>query len=83
MNLGIPNKNARLRLLIYLISTAGYGIELGAASREFFGIKVPDWINVMAFTKDQKVILVEQYRYGIQAPTLELPGGVCDPGEHP
>ena len=49
----------------------------------FSVLKVPDWINVIAFTKDQKVILVEQYRYGIQAPTLELPGGVCDPGEYP
>ena len=49
----------------------------------FSVLKAPDWINVMALTKDQQVILVEQYRYGLQAPTLELAGGVCDPGEHP
>jgi 8-oxo-dGTP pyrophosphatase MutT (NUDIX family) len=55
--------------------------ELHRAS--FSVLKAPDWINVMALTKDQMVILVEQYRYGLQAPTLELAGGVCDPGEHP
>ncbi|MBU93995.1 MAG: NUDIX domain-containing protein [Balneola sp.] len=49
----------------------------------FTVLKAPDWVNVLALTKDQKVILVEQYRYGIQAPTLELPGGVCDPEELP
>ena len=27
--------------------------------------------------------LVEQYRYGIEAPTLELAGGVCDVDEAP
>ena len=49
----------------------------------FSVLKAPDWINIMALTKDQQAILVEQYRYGLQAPTLELAGGVCDPGEHP
>jgi len=27
--------------------------------------------------------VVEQFRHGIDAPTLEIPGGGCDPGEHP
>ncbi len=43
----------------------------------------PDWINVMALTSKNEVVLVEQFRYGIEEATLELVGGVCDPGEEP
>lgn len=46
-------------------------------------IEAPDWVNVIPLTEDNQIVLVEQYRYGIEQPTLELPGGVVDPGEHP
>lgn len=46
-------------------------------------IEAPDWINVIAFTNDKEIILVEQYRYGTEESTLELPGGMVDLGEHP
>ncbi len=49
----------------------------------FSVLEAPDWINVIALTDEDNIILVEQYRYGIEAPTLELPGGVCDFGETP
>ena len=58
-------------------------LESEAHEARFSVLKVPDWINVMALTEDEQVILVEQYRYGIEAPTLELAGGVCDAGEAP
>ncbi len=46
-------------------------------------IQAPDWINVIALTPDNEIILVEQYRYGIEQATLELPGGIVDPREKP
>lgn len=46
-------------------------------------LEAPDWVNIMALTPDKKVILVEQFRYGTREATLELAGGVCDPGETP
>lgn len=46
-------------------------------------LEAPDWINVIALTSENEIVLVEQYRYGIEKSTLELPGGVCDPGEDP
>lgn len=49
----------------------------------FSVLKAPDWINVIALTPKNEIVLVEQYRYGIEKPTLELPGGVCDLGEDP
>lgn len=46
-------------------------------------LEVPEWVNVIALTPDNEVILVEQYRFGIGEPTLEIPGGMVDPGESP
>ena len=41
----------------------------------------PEWVNVIALAQNGDIILVEQYRFGIEQPSLELPGGICDPGE--
>ncbi|RNC83991.1 MAG: NUDIX hydrolase [Balneola sp.] len=49
----------------------------------FSVLEAPDWINVIALTPENDIVLVEQYRYGIEKPTLELPGGVCDGNEDP
>ncbi len=41
------------------------------------------WANVVAITKDQKVVLVKQYRHGVEDVLLELPGGIVEDGESP
>ena len=43
----------------------------------------PDWVNVIAVTPDEQLILIRQYRFGISAVTLEVPGGMVDAGEDP
>lgn len=49
----------------------------------FFVIENPDWVNIIAVTKDDKVVLIEQYRHGTEEITLEIPGGMVDEGEEP
>lgn len=49
----------------------------------FHRLQGPDWINVVAFTRERELLIVEQFRHGIDGPTLEIPGGACDPGETP
>lgn len=49
----------------------------------FFVVENPDWVNVIGFTKDQKVILIEQFRHGIEEAICEIPGGMVDDGEDP
>ncbi len=46
-------------------------------------LEVPDWVNVVAFTEDGHVILVEQYRFGAGILSLEFPAGILEPGEDP
>ncbi|MGB0453931.1 MAG: NUDIX hydrolase [Bacteriovoracaceae bacterium] len=46
-------------------------------------LECPDWVNVVAITKDQEVILVKQYRHGIDDMTLEVPAGTIEKNEEP
>ncbi|MGH8020872.1 MAG: NUDIX hydrolase [Opitutaceae bacterium] len=50
---------------------------------EFFVLDAADWVNVVAVTLSGELVLVNQYRYGIEAHSLEVPGGVMEPGEDP
>jgi 8-oxo-dGTP pyrophosphatase MutT (NUDIX family) len=46
---------------------------------DFHILECPGWVNVIALTPEQQVILVEQYRHGTDSIELEIPGGVMDP----
>jgi ADP-ribose pyrophosphatase len=52
-------------------------------SREFFVVEAPDWVNVVALTSTHELVLVRQFRYGIDDFSLEIPGGVIERGEDP
>jgi len=44
-------------------------------------LEAPDWVNVVAITADGKIVMVEQYRFGVGDLTIEPVGGIVDPGE--
>jgi 8-oxo-dGTP pyrophosphatase MutT (NUDIX family) len=49
----------------------------------FYGIEADEWVNVVPLTPAGEVVLVRQYRHGARRVTLEIPGGIVDPGESP
>src|SRR5215472_13492751 len=55
----------------------------GKARRDVHTFECPDWCNVVALTDADELVLVWQYRFGTDALSLEVPGGVLDPGETP
>jgi len=55
----------------------------GRARGEVFTVRCNDWCNVVAVTPDDHVVLVWQYRFGSDAVSLEIPGGVIEDGEAP
>lgn len=48
------------------------------AEHDFFVIDCANWVNVIAITPDQQVVMVEQYRHGSNTVELEIPGGMID-----
>ena len=68
---------------IFKLLSRSMKIESEDHSATFSILEAPDWINVIPLTPDNEIVLVEQYRYGTEEPTLELPGGMVDPGESP
>lgn len=57
-------------------------LAAGPERREALVLSAPDWVNVIPVLPDGRVVLVRQWRYGIAAPTLEIPGGMVE-GEEP
>ncbi|MCA9752204.1 MAG: NUDIX hydrolase [Gemmatimonadetes bacterium] len=51
--------------------------------RPFTRVETGDWVNVVATTPDDEVVLVRQFRHGVEEFTLEIPGGIVDAGEPP
>jgi 8-oxo-dGTP pyrophosphatase MutT (NUDIX family) len=52
-------------------------------AHDFYIIEATDWINIIPLTSDGQVVLIEQYRHGTGEISLEIPGGMVDPGESP
>ncbi len=48
---------------------------------DFFILDSVNWVNIIAVTPDQKLVMVEQYRHGSNTVELEIPGGMMDAGE--
>ena len=47
-------------------------------TREVQAIQFTDWVLILALTADEEVLMVRQYRHGIERVCLELPGGLVD-----
>ncbi len=46
--------------------------------RDFLVIHMPDWLQVVAITRQGKLVLVRQYRHASRNTGLEVPGGLLD-----
>lgn len=45
---------------------------------DFLVIDCVNWVNVIALTPDQHVVMIEQYRHGSITVELEIPGGMIE-----
>ena len=55
----------------------------GHVNNEYYTLHYPDWINVIAETKDGDIILKRQYRHALGMVSTEIPAGVIEEGEDP
>ena len=49
----------------------------------FHVVELPDWAATICITDDHRLIMVEQYRHGLQTMSLEFPAGAIDNNETP
>ncbi|RIL06826.1 MAG: NUDIX hydrolase [Proteobacteria bacterium] len=49
----------------------------------FWRLEAAEWVNVVPVTAVDQVVMVRQWRHGMREITLEIPGGIVDPGESP
>ncbi len=45
---------------------------------EFYVLDSVNWVNVIAVTPTDELVMVEQYRHGTDTVELEIPGGIMD-----
>ncbi len=50
-------------------------------AHDFYVLQMPEWVNVIALTPQRRVVMIEQYRHGIEQVSVEIPGGMVDEGE--
>ncbi len=68
---------------IFRVRWDRYRLLTNGREGEFVVLEAPDWVNVVALTTAGEVVLVKQFRHGVEQVTLEVPGGMIDPGEDP
>jgi 8-oxo-dGTP pyrophosphatase MutT (NUDIX family) len=53
------------------------------AAHDFYVLESASWVNVIPITSEREVVLIRQYRHGTREVTLEIPGGIVEPGDSP
>lgn len=50
---------------------------------QYYVLEYPNWVNAVAITAENKILMVRQYRHAAGIVSLEIPGGVIDGDEAP
>lgn len=69
--------------ILFKIFKVGFASKKSGKAGFFDVIETKNWMNVVPITKDRKVIMVKQFRYGSKEISLEFPAGVMEAGENP
>ena len=72
-----------LRTPVFEVCRHWFNSPKDGRDKPFTVLDCPDWVQVLAFTPDRRVLLVRQFRHGTRQVSLELPGGVVEPGQTP
>lgn len=68
---------------IFDLHSTRYRHPVRGTERDFIVAHPPDWVNVLALTPEHHVVLVRQFRFGVDGFSLEIPGGVMHTDEDP
>jgi ADP-ribose pyrophosphatase len=57
--------------------------QVAGSTGPHYSLQTKDYVSVVAFTDDDQLLLVRQFRPAVARMTLELPSGHVEPGETP
>lgn len=79
-----PTKTTRslARYPIFSIRTDTKTSPRTGVDRDFYVIECSNWVNVIALTTSQQLVMIQQYRHGTESVELEIPGGAMDPKDN-
>lgn len=66
---------------IFAVERRHVRVPMTGSVRPFYAIESADWVNVIPVTANDEIVMVRQHRHGTGGFTLEIPGGMIDPGE--
>ncbi|MCS6808301.1 MAG: NUDIX hydrolase [Bacteroidota bacterium] len=49
----------------------------------FTVLESAEWVNIIPLTRNNEIVMIQQYRHGTDSITLEVPGGLVEEGENP
>ena len=55
----------------------------GRVNPEYWVLEFPDWVNVIAITKEGDMVMVRQYRHALGVTEFEICAAVIEEGEEP
>lgn len=55
------------------------GLPDGRCIPDYYVLEYPDWVNVIALTREGRFVMIDQYRHGLGETSYEIPAGVLDP----
>lgn len=56
-------------------------LPTGVIVPDWYIFEFPDWVNVIALTKEGKFVMISQYRHALGQTNYELVAGCCEEGE--
>ena len=63
----------------YTVRVERVQLPSGTVIPKYWVTEYPPWVNVVAVTNEDRVVLIRQYRHGIGAVHFEIPAGTTDP----
>jgi 8-oxo-dGTP pyrophosphatase MutT (NUDIX family) len=63
----------------YTVRVDRVQLPSGTIIPKYWITEYPPWVNVVAVTNDDRVVLIRQYRHGIGRVDFEIPAGTTDP----
>lgn len=57
------------------------GLPDGRRIPDYYVFEYPEWVNVIAITRDGQFVLIDQYRHGLGETSYEIPAGCVDPSD--